>query len=91
MEASIAQIPNQEIIIWVLLGCLMAWMVTFAVLAFRSESQQSATPDELPTPANSFPAVHASMTLHVIAQPQLPATLASGSHDTGEMGTIPFA
>lgn len=91
MEVSLAQIPNQEIIVWVLLGCLIAWMVTFAVLAFRSESQQSATPDDLSTPTNSFPTVHASMTLHVITPPPLPASLASGSHDSGEMGRIPIA
>ncbi len=90
MEVSMVQISNQGIIIWVLLGFLIAWMVTFAVLAFRSEPQQSVTPDELPTPANSFPAVHAPMTLHVIAPPHLPATFASGSHDTGEMGRIPI-
>ena len=91
METAMVHIPDQTLIIWVLLGLLMAWMVTFAVLAFRSEPKKSAMLDDLPTPANSFPIVHAPMTLHVVAPPQLPAPLASGSHDTGEMGRVPIA
>lgn len=90
-----AQIPNQTVIIWVLLGFLLAWMVTFAVLALRSNPQNTEWLDELPTPANTFPVTythtHAPMTLHMIATQQMPAQLTQGSQDTGEMNTFPVA
>lgn len=94
-----AQIPNQTVIIWVLLGFLLAWMVTFAVLALRSNPQNAEWSNELPTPANPFPVTHghahanthAPMTLHMIATHQMPAQLAQGSQDTGEMSTFPIA
>lgn len=94
-----AQIPNQTVIIWVLLGFLLAWMVTFAVLALRSNPQNAEWSNELTTPANPFPVTHghahanthAPMTLHMIATHQMPAQLAQGSQDTGEMSTFPVA
>lgn len=91
MEASLAQIPNQALIIWVLLGFLMAWMVTFAVLACWSSPEHDPLPEELPTPANSFSALHAPRTLHVVATQHVSAQVGQGTHDTGEMGTIPVA
>jgi len=90
-----AQLPNQAVIIWVLLGFLLAWMVTFAVLALRSNPQNSEWPDELPTPANTFPVTHAHthapMTLHMIATPQINTQLAQSSQDTSEISTFPVA
>ena len=92
-----AQISNQTVIIWVLLGFLLAWMVTFAVLALRSNPQNAEWSNELPTPANTFPVTHAHaythapMTLHMIATQQMPAQLAQGSQDTGEMSPFPVA
>ncbi|MEO9059206.1 MAG: hypothetical protein ACR2H5_12130 [Ktedonobacteraceae bacterium] len=88
-----AQIPNQTVIIWVLLGFLLAWMVIFAVLALRSNPQNAEWSNELPTPANTFPVTHAHtpMTLHMIATQQMPAQLTQSSQDTGEMSTFPVA
>ena len=96
-----AQIPNQTVIIWVLLGFLLAWMVTFAVLALRSNPQNAEWSNELPTPATPFPVTHAHaythanthapMTLHMIATQQMPPQLAQGSQDTGEMSPFPVA
>ena len=86
-----AQIPNQAVIIWVLLGFLIAWMVTFAVLALRSNPQNAEWSDELPTPAYTFPVTHASMTLHMIATQQMPAQLTQSSQDAGEISTFPVA
>ena len=84
-----AQIPNQTVIIWVLLGFLMAWMVTFAVLALRSNPQNAEWSDELPTPANTFPVTHAPKTLHVIATQQMSAQLTLSSQDSGEINPFP--
>ena len=86
-----AQIPNQTVIIWVLLGFLIAWMVTFAVLALRSNPQNAEWSDELPTPANTFPVTHAPMTLHVIATHQMSAQLMQSSQDSGEISPFPVA
>lgn len=91
MAASITQIPNQTIMISILFGFLIAWMVTFAVLAFRSEAHQSVLLDDLPTPADSFPAIHAAMPLHAVAPSPLPASLELVSQDADEISKIPIA
>ncbi len=88
-----AQIPNQAVIIWVLLGFLLAWMVTFAVLALRSNPQNAEWPDELPTPDKSFTVTHAHtpMTLHMIATSQINAQLTQSNQDTSEFSAFPVA
>lgn len=90
-----AQIPNQAVIIWVLLGFLLAWMVTFAVLALRSHPQNAEWLDELPTPDKSFTVTHAHthapMTLHMIATSQINAQLIQSNQDTSEISTFPVA
>lgn len=89
MEASLAQIPNQALMIGVLFGLLMAWMITFAVLACWSGPEHDYASEDVPTPANSFPALHAPLKLHVVATQHIPAQVGQGSHDSGEMNTIP--
>jgi len=89
MEASLTQIPNQALMIGVLFGFLMAWMVTFAVLACWSSPEHDHLSEDVPTPANSFPTLHAPLTLHVVATQYVPAQVGQRSHDSGEMNTVP--
>ena len=49
--------PTQMILAWTLLGALLVWLVLFAALALRTHQFEQNDVDELPTPANSFPAI----------------------------------
>ena len=91
MEAAMAQIPNQGLMIWFLFGVLLAWMVTFAVLACRSNPQHDYLTEDLPTSATSVSDLKVPLALHLIATQPVPAQVESGNHDTGEMGTVPVA
>ena len=86
-----AQIPNQGLMIWFLFGVLMAWMVTFAVLACRSNPQHDYFSEDMPNSTTSAPDRNVPLTLHMLATQQVPAQVDSGKHDTGEMGTVPIA
>ena len=74
MDASTSLQITQAILAWILLGLLLAWMITFTVLALRANPTNLINSDELPTPVHSFPIVTAPSSLHVItAQPSHPA------------------
>ena len=51
--------PTQMILAWVMSGMLFAWLVIFAILAFRREPnpERQEQWEDQPTPARSFPAV----------------------------------
>lgn len=92
MDASTTLTIIQAIWDWTLLGFLLAWMVTFAVLALRATPTRS---EELPTPARSFPIAVAPTSLHMIAaqttQP-IPVQVGQVRHDTsGEMDPVHIA
>ena len=78
---------TQMLLVWTLLGFLLAWMVTFAVLALRSKSPNMVRLEDLPTPAETFPAVSAAMAPHMpVSQP---AQVGTNRHDTsGEMKPV---
>ena len=82
MDASLT--TTQVILIAALLGFLLAWMVTFAVLALRSNTSDELNSGELTDSFNSLPVNHASTMLHMIA----PIPSATGRQDTGEMEKI---
>jgi hypothetical protein len=93
MDASTTLTTTQAIFDWTLLGFLLAWMITFAILALRVNPMNTMKSEELPTPARSFPVTTAPTSLHVIAthttQP-IPVQVGQVSHDaSGEMGTVP--
>ena len=86
---------TQTILDWTLLGFLLAWMVTFAVLALLATPTNTTKSEELPTPARSFPIAAAPMSLHVIAaqstQP-IAVQVRQVRHDTsGEMDPVHIA
>ena len=94
MDASTTLAITQTVLAWTLLGFLLAWMVTFAVLALRANptSTIKLMDEELPTPARSFPVTTASTSLHVIATQPVAVPFSQGNHDnSGEMDTVSMA
>ncbi|HCF85286.1 MAG TPA: hypothetical protein DEV72_08795 [Ktedonobacter sp.] len=88
MDASTTLTITQAILDWALFGFLLAWMVTFAVLALRVNPTGALKLEELPTPARSFPVTTASMSLHMLTTQPVPVV----SHGTsGEMDPVSIA
>ncbi len=95
MDASTTLTITQAILDWALLGFLLAWMVTFALLALRATPTNIMKSEGSSTPARSFPTATAPTSLHVIAtqttQP-IPVQVGQVRQDTsGEMDPVPIA
>lgn len=90
MDALLA--TSQAILIWTLLGFLLAWMVTFTVLAFRSNPTNAVRPEEPPILTHSSPVNSAATMLHAIASQSVPVQIGRDRHDTsGDIETLPVA
>lgn len=61
MDITALSTPTQVILASVMIAILIAWLVIFALLAFRShpgpDLDKQEVWDDQPTPARSFPAV----------------------------------
>ncbi len=55
---------TQLLLIWMLMGLLLAWMIVFALLALKPEPGKKSEPEVPGWPTSSFPQ------LHVIVQQQ---------------------
>ena len=86
MDASLS--TTQIILIGALLGFLLVWMVTFAVLALRSNTSDSFKSGDLANSSNSLSVNNASTMLHMIATQPIPVQRASSRQDTGEMEKV---
>jgi len=87
---------TQSVLTWTLVGLLLTWMITFAVLAIHPHSSKKATLEEFPTPSDGRKAaslrVAAPSILQVLAsQPLQPQVGAIGSEPSGDMGATPVA
>ena len=94
MDASITLTITQTFIVWTLLGLLLAWMVTFAVLALRANPTVTIKSEELPTPVNSFPAITIpnSTSLNMRITQPVAVPVGKKNHDNSdEVGTVPIA
>lgn len=92
MDASTTIAITQTVLDWTLLGFLLAWMVTFAVLALRTNPTSTIKAEELPTPAYSFPVTTAPTPLHMIATQPAALPVGKRSHDSsGEIDTVTIA
>jgi len=84
-----APLTNTQIILTgALLGFLLVWMVTFAVLALRSNTSDSFKSGDLANSSNSLSVNNASTMLHMIATQPIPVQRATGRQDTGEMEKV---
>ena len=86
MDASLS--TTQIILIGALLGFLLVWMVTFAVLALRSNTSDSFKSGDLANSSNSLSVNNASTMLHMIATQPIPVQHAASRQDTGEMEKV---
>ncbi len=69
MDISTAIATTQFVLVSTLLGFLVIWMVTFAVLALypnRTKHKNSQL-EELPTPARPLPAISAPRMMHKVS------------------------
>lgn len=65
-----AMTPTQLLLVWTLLGFLLAWMVTFALLALRSDAKKSTEIEEFAPSLRSSPATATSAKLRVVTPVQ---------------------
>ena len=82
---------TQVILIWALLGFLLAWMITFGVLAFRSNTPDPFKPEDLPNLPNPSSVNTASTMLHMIVTQPIPVQNGIDRQDTGEMEKVTIA
>ncbi len=92
MDATTTLTATQVLLTCALLGFLLAWMVIFAVLAFRPHPTDAMQSEESSLLTHSLSVTSAPLSLHVMAIPQtppLPVTAVIDEHDnTGEMEII---
>ncbi len=83
---------TQLVLTWTLLGILLIWMVTFAVLALRPHSSKKVALENFPTPSHPIPLVSAPAILRVIASQPLQSPVgAMSSEPPGDLGATPVA
>lgn len=81
-------LTTQIILVWTLLGFLLVWMVTFAVLAFYPRSKGTRRVEDGTIRPKSFPVTPASKVLHVISSSPVSTQFEADRHNTGEMKAI---
>jgi hypothetical protein len=72
---------TQLVLIWVLLGFLLTWMFTFAILAIRPQSEKNIKLED--QPSQSLPAISAPTILQVITSQPLPSHVRAGQEPPG--------
>ncbi len=83
---------TQLVLTWILLGVLLIWMVTFAILAIRPHSSKKVALENFPTPSHPIPLVSAPTVLRVIAsQPSQSHVGAMSSEPPNDLGATPVA
>jgi hypothetical protein len=60
VDVAIVTTPTQQLLTWILLGLLLAWMLAFTLLALRPDEKRRVRPQELvdstgPLPATAAP------------------------------------
>jgi hypothetical protein len=65
VDVAIVMTATQQLLTWILLGLLLAWMLTFMLLALRPDGKKGVRPQELVESTGSLPA--AAAPLHVLA------------------------
>jgi len=88
MDGSTSVMIAQTILIWTLLGFLLAWLITFAVLALRPDTGKSS---DLPKLSRVHSITSTSATRQVRYPQPVSTPNAIDRQDTGEMEAIPLA
>lgn len=87
MAASNPTTATQLILLWTLLGFLLIWMLTFAILALRPDKK--ALLEDMPAPSRPVPAFPIQSKLHQIASKPLEFVETSNAEPASEVGTVP--
>jgi len=74
-------ISAQQFIIWTLLGCLLSWMIIFALLAVQPDAKSNAEFDDATLVATAQPVATAPTQLQML-------TTRSGTHREAVAGSI---
>jgi hypothetical protein len=92
MDATTTLTATHVLLTGTLIGFLLAWMVTFAVLALRSHPTDAMQSEESTSFTNSLPVTSAPTSMHVIVLPTTPPPpiqSAIGEHgNSGEMEVV---
>ena len=72
MDATTTLTVTHALLAGILIGFLLAWMVTFAVLALRPHPTDATQSEESTSFTNSLPVTSAPTSMHVIALPTTP-------------------
>jgi predicted secreted protein len=88
MDASTTLASPQAIISWIMLGALLVWMVTFAVLAFYPFSTRREQSEDHTKPTSTFPVTPTPRMLHAIVSPPIGQHIETDRHDTDEMEAV---
>lgn len=92
MDATTTLTATHVLLTGTLIGFLLAWMVTFAVLALRSHPTDAMQSEESTTFTNSLPVTSAPTPMHVIVLPTTPPPPVRSTTDergnTGEMEAV---
>ena len=72
---------TQLVLIWILLGFLLTWMFTFAILAIRPRSGKNIKLED--QSSQPMPAISAPTILQVIASQPLPTQVIAGQEPPG--------
>ena len=92
MDATTTLTATHVLLTGTLIGFLLAWMVTFAVLALRSHPTDAMQSEESISFTNSLPVTSAPTSMHVIAIPTTSSPPVQATVDkhgnTGEMEVV---
>jgi hypothetical protein len=92
MDATTTLTVTHVLLTGTLIGFLLAWMVTFAVLALRSHPTDARQSEESTSFTNSLPVTSAPTSMHVITLPTTPPPPVQATTDergnTGEMEVV---
>jgi len=91
MDGSNSVMIAQAILIWTLLGFLLAWLITFAVLALRPDTTDTGRSSDLPKLSRAHSITSTSAARQVLSPQPVPRPTAIDRQDTGEMEAIPLA
>jgi len=91
MDGSTSVMIAQTILIWTLLGFLLAWLITFAVLALRPDTTDTGKSSDLPKLSRVHSITSTSATRQVRYPQPVSTPNAIDRQDTGEMEAIPLA
>src|SRR5947209_4869117 len=81
MDPSTTFTLTQMILAWTLLGILLVWMISAAVLALRGLPGEKLDMADMATPSRSFPAISTGGPLHKMTSARVETSLGT-VHDT---------